>query len=436
MYSLTEFVVATGSTTTAVSITTTATFHYVGATYIPGVVLCLFLQPYHSLQLQSSQDFTGTAVVADTPVAVLSGHTCVKVSAGFDFVVEQLFPMTAWGRSYVVPPNPLQTDVDFIYVVMDEDNTITYNTGSGNATVAMVAGEVQMFVVNRNSHLYISAVVAVQMVFFFSGLSWQDPFLLVVPPVTAHCTAFHFSSVPSQYNHAILIAPTPATATTTLNHWPDKTLALQAIRDTDFFWASITMSTTMQSTENSQVPIGLLVFGFQSHTGYGFPGLRASTPISLSCEDLVKKEEKENCKVSSIGSITIHVGNLTVTAVQSENGMVRVLYNWDDHLVIKVPAALSGKVCGMFGNNNGDPHDDALSPDGKQVWDIVELGRSGKVTSESSHCQDTCNGDCGRCRWDQVVTYRAETWCGKSSQHSGPFQSCHDTVSPNSYVKN
>ncbi|NXR96706.1 FCGBP protein, partial [Hypocryptadius cinnamomeus] len=99
----------------------------------------------------------------------------------------------------------------------------------------------------------------------------------------------------------------------------------------------------------------------------------------------VTKKEKENSKVSSIGSITIHVDNVTVTAVQSENGMVtvnnrrsrlpislshgklrihqkgksmliqsnfklKVLYNWDDHVVIKLPSALSGKVCGMCGN--------------------------------------------------------------------------------------
>lgn len=41
----------------------------------------------------------------------------------------------------------------------------------------------------------------------------------------------------------------------------------------------------------------------------------------------VKKEEKENSKVSSFGSITIQVDNVTVTAVQSENGMVRVSKN-------------------------------------------------------------------------------------------------------------
>ncbi|KAM7035917.1 IgGFc-binding protein-like [Passerculus sandwichensis] len=313
-------------------------------------------------------------------------------------------------------------------------------------------------------------------------------------------------------------------------------MAWQAIPGTDFSWASIAVGAKMQSAENSQVPIGLLVFGFQSHTGYGFPGLCATIPTSLSYEDLVceercelvdgqpeciqetfstcwlaggshyrsfdgktfdfmgtcaytltticdpdptlpafsvevTKKEKENSKVSSISSITIHVDNVTITAVQSENGMVRVnnhrshlpislshgklrirqkgksmliqsnfklnvLYNWDDHIVIKLPAALSGKVCGMCGNNNGNPQDDTLSPDGKQVWDIVEFGQSWKVTSESSRCRDTCDGDCGRCRWDQAVTYKAETWCGKLSQHSGPFRSCHDTISPNIYVKN
>lgn len=140
--------VATDPTTITLSISTSTTFHFAGATYIPVAMLRLFLQPYHSLQLQSSQDFTGTVVVADTPVVVLSGHTCVKVSAGFDFVVEQFLPMTVWGRSYVVPPNPLQTEVDFVYVVTDEDNTINYNTGSRNATVAMATREVQTFVVN------------------------------------------------------------------------------------------------------------------------------------------------------------------------------------------------------------------------------------------------------------------------------------------------
>ncbi|XP_017586109.1 PREDICTED: IgGFc-binding protein-like, partial [Corvus brachyrhynchos] len=43
-----------------------------------------------------------------------------------------------------------------------------------------------------------------------------------------------------------------------------------------FSWAIITVHATTQSVENLQVPIGLLVFGFQGQTGYGFPGLCAT----------------------------------------------------------------------------------------------------------------------------------------------------------------
>nr|XP_041567661.1 IgGFc-binding protein isoform X4 [Taeniopygia guttata] len=239
---------------------------------------------------------------------------------------------------------------------------------------------------------------------------------------------------------------------------PSIIVAWQAIPSTDFSWASITLSATMQSAENSQMPIGLLVFGFQSHAGYGFLEICAAIPTLLSCEDLVCKERCEmdgqpeclqetfsicwlaggphycsfhgktfdfmgTCAYtltticdpdptlpafsvevkkrangnSKVSSITIHVDNVTVTAVPSENGMVRVnnhlshlpisshgklhihqkgksmliqsnfklkvLYKWDDHVVIKLLAALSGKVCGMC-RNNRELWDDALCLDG------------------------------------------------------------------------
>nr|XP_041567647.1 IgGFc-binding protein isoform X1 [Taeniopygia guttata]XP_041567648.1 IgGFc-binding protein isoform X1 [Taeniopygia guttata]XP_041567649.1 IgGFc-binding protein isoform X1 [Taeniopygia guttata]XP_041567650.1 IgGFc-binding protein isoform X1 [Taeniopygia guttata]XP_041567651.1 IgGFc-binding protein isoform X1 [Taeniopygia guttata]XP_041567652.1 IgGFc-binding protein isoform X1 [Taeniopygia guttata] len=238
---------------------------------------------------------------------------------------------------------------------------------------------------------------------------------------------------------------------------PSIIVAWQAIPSTDFSWASITLSATMQSAENSQMPIGLLVFGFQSHAGYGFLEICAAIPTLLSCEDLVCKERCEmdgqpeclqetfsicwlaggphycsfhgktfdfmgTCAYtltticdpdptlpafsvevkkrangnSKVSSITIHVDNVTVTAVPSENGMVRVnnhlshlpisshgklhihqkgksmliqsnfklkvLYKWDDHVVIKLLAALSGKVCGMC-RNNRELWDDALCLD-------------------------------------------------------------------------
>ena len=114
---------------------------------------------------------------------------------------------------------------------------------------------------------------------------------------------------------------------------------------------------------------------------------------------------------------------------------LKVLYDWDDHVVVKVPSTLSGKVCGMCGNNNGDPRDDSLMSDGNLAQDAVELGRSWKV-AENRHCWDTCSGDCARCRWDEEAKYKGETSCGLLTQRQGPFGRCHAAVNPNTYRKN
>jgi len=115
---------------------------------------------------------------------------------------------------------------------------------------------------------------------------------------------------------------------------------------------------------------------------------------------------------------------------------LEVLYDWDDRVVIKLPGALSGKVCGMCGNGNGDPRDDSLTPDGHLAWDAEELGRSWKVADEGHHCWDSCSGDCGRCQSNEAAKYAGETSCGLLTQRLGPFKRCHAAIDPDVYLKN
>ncbi|KFQ90304.1 IgGFc-binding protein, partial [Phoenicopterus ruber ruber] len=98
-----------------------------------------------------------------------------------------------------------------------------------------------------------------------------------------------------------------------------------------------------------------------------------------------KNEHRANLKVSYIDSVTVHVYDMTIAVVRSENGFVRVnnhrsrlpislaqgklrlqqkgkfvliktdfklkvLYDWDAHVVVELPGMFSGKVCGMCGN--------------------------------------------------------------------------------------
>ncbi|XP_009463262.1 PREDICTED: IgGFc-binding protein [Nipponia nippon] len=538
---LKEFVVAAGKTSATVSINVKGKFYYRGRNYSPGSTLRIFLDPYHSFQLQSSYDLSGTKITSDNAVAVLSGHTCVKMHTGCDYVVEQLLPVAAWGKAYVVPPNPLQKDANFIYVVADEKASITYKKGNSAATKDIAAGEVRKFEIGENSPFYVSASAAIQVVYFFTGAKKgslrQDPFLLNVPPVSAYCTSYRISSLDGYENHMVLVARNADASTTTLNQNPERSVSWQAIPGTEFSWATVTMSkpTEIQTVEHQRTPFGLLVFGFQNYAGYGFTGLCAtpsapSSPEDSSCEEKcevvdrhsthfqdtstcwatgdphyqtfdgktfdfmgtctytltktcdpdptlpifsveAKNEHRGNLKVSYIGSVTVRVYDITIAVGRSENGIVKVnnqrshlpislaqgnlqlqqkgksvliktnfglkiLYDWDDHVVVELPGTFSGKVCGMCGNNNGDPQDDSLMPDGNLALDAVELARSWKVADESHRCWDTCSGDCGRCRWDEAAKYRGETSCGLLTKRAGPFERCHATVNPNIYLKN
>ncbi|KAF1522257.1 IgGFc-binding protein, partial [Eudyptes sclateri] len=90
----------------------------------------------------------------------------------------------------------------------------------------------------------------------------------------------------------------------------------------------------------------------------------------------------------------------------------------------------------MCGNNNGEPQDDSLMPDGNLAQDAVELGQSWRVANEIRHCWDSCSGDCKRCHWDEAAKYKGETSCGLLTQQLGPFERCHATVNPNIYLRN
>ncbi|NXI39941.1 FCGBP protein, partial [Galbula dea] len=98
-----------------------------------------------------------------------------------------------------------------------------------------------------------------------------------------------------------------------------------------------------------------------------------------------RNEDGPNLRASNLGSIIVHVYDITIAVVKAEKGIVRVnnhrshlpislaqgklhlqqkgkslliqtdfklkvLYDWEDHVVLKVPRKFSGQVCGMCGN--------------------------------------------------------------------------------------
>ncbi|XP_066494907.1 IgGFc-binding protein-like [Tiliqua scincoides] len=173
---------------------------------------------------------------------------------------------------------------------------------------------------------------------------------------------------------------------------------------------------------------------------------------------------------SSVSQVTVAVYNSTITMVKYEYGLVRVnqllsrlpiilhdgklslhhrggqleietqfglkvYYDWNHYLAVKVTPAFRNQVCGLCGNYNGDPNDDIITSLGGLVTDLVEFGKSWTVETGDGACSHGCHGKCRCCSPELIAKYRKETFCGLIGKHrGGPFHHCHSLIDPKPYL--
>uniref|UniRef100_A0A674IZE5 VWFD domain-containing protein n=1 Tax=Terrapene triunguis TaxID=2587831 RepID=A0A674IZE5_9SAUR len=213
---------------------------------------------------------------------------------------------------------------------------------------------------------------------------------------------------------------------------------------------------------------------------YDFHG-NCTYTVAKTCRDasglpsfhvMAKSENSGNTQVFYIGSVTVQVDGVTVTAARAEAGFVwvnntrahlpislnngvlrlyqsgtslvlrtdfnlRVSYDWNNHLRVTVPNDFSDSLCGLCGNYNGDPSDDFRTPDGDLAPSVTALGKSWAVEDEDQFCWHDCIGGCRPCAASIARKYKEEASCGLITKVSdGPFSQCHSKVDPTVYLDN
>ncbi|NXJ87155.1 FCGBP protein, partial [Trogon melanurus] len=119
--------------------------------------------------------------------------------------------------------------------------------------------------------------------------------------------------------------------------------------------------------------------------------------------------------------------------VQTAAGL-RLLYNAATYLLVTIPAAYRGRVCGLGGNYNGDPGDDFQLPGGSPASGAEEFVTSWKAPRKDGACADGCAGKaCSSCSAAEAAPYGAGDSCGLIRDPAGPFGPCHPRVSPVEY---
>ncbi|KAJ7304152.1 hypothetical protein JRQ81_011681 [Phrynocephalus forsythii] len=517
--------------------------------YPAGSKLTVVLPPYEAIQFQSRQDLSGTLIRAAKPVAVLSGHTCAHKNTNCNHVVEQLQPVSNWGRSFFILPLSFQTNYDLAYVVASQATVVSYNANGRQMNYNLLAGQVLQLKVTGSSPIYITANVGIQVFFFGTGgirsdLTF-DPFFSSIPGVLSYCTSYSLHSQMGFENYALIVAKTVATSGIAMDGHSLAGVSWRPIPGTGYSWSEYRLGKdgSAHTMTHHSSPFGLLNLGIAERNAYGTTGLcqsgiEPSVPqpscSSIQCRKTescqmvhgqpqcvarsaatcwalgdphyqtfdkqaynlmgtctytlaktcgpdmtlpafhvaAKNEIRGRLSVSYISLVKVQVYGYDISIARKEYGLVRVnnqrsrlpislherklwlyqmgtsivietdfslrvSYDWNSQVLVKISSSFSENVCGLCGNYNGDPADDFRTPDGSLALSPAEFGQSWKLDDGDKACWNDCHGECKKVTLDVLIKSKVETSCGWISKiEGGPFSQCHSVVNPKIFLEN
>ncbi len=243
-------------------------------------------------------DLSGTEVIANKPVAIFSGHqrsaipyTETSSDVSRDCLVEQLIPMEYWGRNYLLMPfvpgrDQTVRNNDIYRVIAGYDGTeLTIN---GDFIKQMNQGEIHEGILNAPLNIKTSApsmvgafkkTSKVNTAPFYSG----DPFFMIMPPIEQYHNYYRVINIQSsEYRNSRyepvydehylgIIGPDSALAYVTID---GNTLNLGSavmIPQSGYSYINVRVTQGIHTIE-SDVPIGLIIYGYGPANSYGYIG--------------------------------------------------------------------------------------------------------------------------------------------------------------------
>uniref|UniRef100_A0A663DPQ4 VWFD domain-containing protein n=1 Tax=Aquila chrysaetos chrysaetos TaxID=223781 RepID=A0A663DPQ4_AQUCH len=151
---------------------------------------------------------------------------------------------------------------------------------------------------------------------------------------------------------------------------------------------------------------------------------------------IVKREKSQVNNVRQTLPVSAAGGAITVSRsgryiVLETDFNLRVSYDADHSVEVKVPTTYFNLTCGMCGNFNNRREDDYMMPNGQQAADSNALGESWQVPDNDSSCGVPVTPR--PCSEEEEKLYRSDQFCGMLTARPGSFERCHAVINPQSY---
>ena len=143
-------------------------------------------------------DVTGTRIVSDKPLTVISGHEAGSVpnDGTLEPMAQQIPPTQLWGQRFMIVPLLGHTLGQMIKVLSSADNTeVSYNCYKFSNRTFLAAGDVHEFFVPFDEYCYIeanSSVLIGQFPYSPKGNSDGDTTMILVASVDQYSNNFTF----------------------------------------------------------------------------------------------------------------------------------------------------------------------------------------------------------------------------------------------------
>jgi hypothetical protein len=276
-----------------------------------GEVVTARLMEYEVLNLSSRDipgDMTGTIVEADKPVAVFSGGEraiaprntdgITPPPSGFteswcctEHLEEQVVPTVAWGTNFVMTRSPTRSDVsgwrepDIYRVMADKPGTtITTNLPAPNDSFTLGENEWREFAAHDGFIMQASEAVQIEQILVSQGFlpSWRaghggDPSMILFPPYEQYRSDYIFYA-PDTFSANYIVLAMPVGTRVEIDGLDvngDEFMAICAYEEVGNIEGILYMAATCPVTGGvhravSDLPVGLMVYGYYGVGSYGY----------------------------------------------------------------------------------------------------------------------------------------------------------------------
>lgn len=166
----------------------------------------------------SSGDITGTEIISNKPLTVVSGHECARVPeevGGCDQILTQIPPTVTWGKEFILAPFSSRTSGHIYKVVASQNDTTIYHNcnNSVGSPFVLSDGEVMQFWSASYRSCHVKADKPILVTQFSLGQDTDgvgDPTLAIVSPMEQYIREISFksfsgdSAIDSQYMNIIV----------------------------------------------------------------------------------------------------------------------------------------------------------------------------------------------------------------------------------------